>query len=98
MFWYFSSLKVYDEILAVLKHVEERNMEHVSNNSIDFSHISAQTIFSIFDCLTRWVRLKEDSTAKTQLVTTRPERNEGTGICRSLITMPNIIIITFCYL
>ena len=113
----FFSLKVYDEILAVLKHVEDRNQEYnVTNNSIgsykvvccigltystflsdeikqvffslDFSHISAQTIFSLLDCLTRWVRLKADSTSRTQAhVNSRSERNDTTGIYCELFTV-----------
>ena len=42
--------------------------------SVDFSHISAQTIFSFLDYLTRWARLKADSTCKTQILTSRAER------------------------
>lgn len=45
----------------------------------DFSHISAQTIFSLLDCLTRWARLKADSSSKTVL-NTRSEKNEASGM------------------
>jgi hypothetical protein len=46
----------------------------------DFSHISAQTIFSLLDCLTRWARLKADSSSKTVLLNTRSEKNEASGM------------------
>ena len=41
----------------------------------DFSQMSAQTIFSFLDYLTRWARLKADSTCKTQILNSRSERH-----------------------
>ncbi|XP_028398063.1 serine/threonine-protein kinase ATR-like isoform X2 [Dendronephthya gigantea] len=77
--------EVYDEILVVLKHVQEQNPNFdTASTSVDFSHMSAQTIFSVLDCLTRWARLKADSNSKTQTIINTRQEKAGTSGCDDL--------------
>lgn len=47
---------------------------------LDFRYLSAQTIFSLLDCLTRWARLKADRNSKTQSINIRPEKADTLGM------------------
>ncbi|XP_076342587.1 serine/threonine-protein kinase atr-like [Tachypleus tridentatus] len=47
--------KIYREIMAVLSHVDQAEQSKLKfHEKTDLCHLSAQTVFSILDCLTVW--------------------------------------------